>query len=653
MTARSASARSTSPVGPAPWSPISSPTYSMESPWSPTSTHSRENSSTSSGSPWPAPAPRGWQNARRSVPTLSTGILSQQSVFNGPGHKFSRNTSGQNSARVQKFSHSRQWSTSSNNSISTAASTSSCISKSALISHHTSSDNLLRHYEMIKELGNGSFSRVALVCDARSSNTEEGGEERVCKTVTTNGLHKTVVEWLKAEIDVLCALDHPNIVKLYEFAEDRATDQLVMILEYVPGDTCVGLIEKRGKMGESFVARLIRQVLVAIAYCHSRGVVHRDLKLENVMLTRMSTKNNPDCKIIDFGLGGYKHSRSMTSGDFVGTPQYMAPEVVHREVGDFCKVDVWAIGVCAYELLTGKNLFGPPTWQQPKQEEIQEIYDKIDAFVEFTGFGSVSCSSEAFDFVGWLLEREGHRRTTATQASDHPWLDKHRVDGPGLTGPMVISMTSFVSAHPILRLCSLILATRTDLLESDKIGSAFLSLDADGDGEVTAEDLREAFMDSNWLGLGLLDSDTILRAADFDQSGGMSFTEFLAACSYKRHGSPADIARQAFEALDDDRDGFVRLSVVQSFVPLEDGFWLQSLPEHCRVEEWCTCIEKCVTMMRPHTARRQHSACDSPIITNLQAIGTSMLDSVFGNWLCQGNAGARGEGPPPPDAEYA
>lgn len=505
---------------------------------------------------------------------------------------------------------------------------------------------------MIKELGTGSFSRVCLVS---SSSTDEDAEERVCKTVNTNGLHKTVVEWLKAEINVLCSLDHPNIVKLYEFAEDRATDQLVMILEYIPGDTCASLIQRRGKMDESFAARLIRQVLIAVAYCHSRGIVHRDLKLENVMLTRTSTKSNPDCKIIDFGLGGYKDSRSITSGDFVGTPQYMAPEVVRREVGDFCKVDVWAIGVCAYELLTGTNLFGPATWQQPKQEEIQEIYDKIDAFEEFEGFGSVSRSPEALDFLGWLLERDGHRRDNAKQAMDHPWLDKHRVEGSGLSGPMVMSMTSFVSAHPILRLCSFILATRADFPEAGKIGSAFLSLDADGDGEVTVEDLREAFMDSNWLGLGLLDSDAIIRAADFDQSGGMSFTEFLAACSYKRHSSPADIARLAFEVLDDDRDGFVHFSTVQGLLPAE-VFWLEILPEHCKVEDWCDCVERCVSMMRPQTERRQHSACNSPIITNLQAIGTSMLDSVFGNWLCQGNAGcgpALGEGPLPMSAEYA
>lgn len=500
---------------------------------------------------------------------------------------------------------------------------------------------------MVRELGTGSFSRVALVRDGRATSAASGTEERVCKSVSTKGVHKTVVEWLKAEIDLLCSLDHPNIVKLYEYGEDRARDQLVLILEYIPGDTCVSLIERNGPMTEAFTARLIRQVLVAIAYLHGRGAVHRDLKLENVMLTRASTWNNPDCKLIDFGLGGHSSSSSITSGDFVGTPQYMAPEVVHRAVGDFSKVDVWAIGVCTYELLTGENLFGPTTWQAPKAEEIEEIYDKIDEYEQFQGFGSASCGPDASDFVASLLEWDARRRPSAAQSVNHLWLDKHKVESTGLTTAMLQSMTNYCSAHPLLRLCSFILACRAEIPDADKVGAAFLSLDTDGDGEISADDLHDVFTDSNWLGMGM-DGETILIAADFDQSGGMSYTEFLAACAYRRHGSPLDIARLAFEALDDDRDGCVRLRDIQALVGEEEMYWLHTLPEYCNLEEWCLCIENsasspCKLSSRPENAQILDSPLDSPTIAHLtagiSAIGNNLLDSVFGKWLCQANTG--------------
>merc|ERR1719191_276284 len=167
----------------------------------------------------------------------------------------------------------------------------------SLIPKHNSSSFVKRNYEVVKELGKGSFSRVQLLRDRRS------GAARVLK-ISEGGMGTKQSQMLKNEIHLLSALDHPNIVRIFECSEDISRGQLLMVLEYVGGGDCQQLLRSSAKQQtEAFIAKLIYQLLSVLAYCHARGILHCDIKPENMMLTVPRSRGDlPDCKVIDFGL---------------------------------------------------------------------------------------------------------------------------------------------------------------------------------------------------------------------------------------------------------------------------------------------------------------------------------------------------------------
>merc|ERR1719181_1470152 len=105
--------------------------------------------------------------------------------------------------------------------------------------------------------------------------------------VSVAGMSDSMVRMLKKEAELLCTLDHPGIVRLYEYAEDTELQQIIMILEHVAGGGCDDLLAQSlgVPLSESLVVKIVHQVLVTLAYCHARGIVHRDIKPENIMLT--------------------------------------------------------------------------------------------------------------------------------------------------------------------------------------------------------------------------------------------------------------------------------------------------------------------------------------------------------------------------------
>lgn len=470
----------------------------------------------------------------------------------------------------------------------------------------------MTHYDVIREMGVGSFSTVFLVRERILQ------QERVCKQVSTHGLHPGVLKWLKMEIDLLCHLDHPHIVKLYEYSEDVKKDRLVLILEHLAGETCGEVLESHGPMAEALVARIIRQSLTALAYCHSRGVMHRDIKPENIILTKPLDRDQPDCKLIDFGLAAYAGGTSLRNyfgplphhsscvagmeykGDFVGTPPYMAPEVVRREARDFSMADMWSIGVSAIEMVTGQCPFGRLSDFAMMAEP---IYDRIQHYSQFQEVDARlkqnpvwdRCSPEFKDFVKGLLAADPERRPTAVDALVHPWLELHREAPASLTVEMMRSMKDYSNAHPLLRACLLIVLARSyEPSKAERVGHAFTCMDSDWDGEVTCEDIMRALdTETGWF-VPEINVDTLIMAADVDDTAGLSYTEFAAACLWSRQTSVQALMRDAFYALDQDRDGLVAYQDIVKAFREDDLPYFRFLPDVLSLDDWVNCIESCV-----------------------------------------------------------
>lgn len=457
---------------------------------------------------------------------------------------------------------------------------------------------------MVSDLGKGSFGVVTMVKERTTS------QERVQKSVSTAGLGHGVLEMVRKEVDLLCQLDHPHVVKLFEYVEDHDRQQLVLILEYVPGGSCANLLKTSWNMiQEATVSSFIYQALSALAYCHSQSVAHRDVKPEHMMLTVAGLWGQQQCKLIDFGLGAFTMSAS--SQDFVGTPEYMAPEVVSRTTDDATKTDVWSIGISAIELLTSTSPFGKPIElgsNDPVYANIRRYNNFADIEPLLTSLrGWTSRTEEARDFAYWLLVKDPAARPTAAEAINHPWMQEHREKRASLTRDMISSMHGYIEAHKLVRCCLYVIAARTEVPNRERLEAAFVFLDSDRDGEISSQDLAGALAKpAEWwdtsdlmsvlTGSPSFDPDALIAAADLDGSSGLSFTEFAATCLYTKQDTPDGLVRRAFEALDDDRDGQIHATdIFELFQELEFNGGLLPEDKPISMTEWCALFNESFT----------------------------------------------------------
>ena len=153
---------------------------------------------------------------------------------------------------------------------------------------------------------------------------------------------------LKNELEALRSVDHPNIVKLYETYEDENYFHIVM--EYCEGGDLLSKFIQTRKIDEKRSAHIIYQVLSAVNHLHKNGIVHRDIKAENIMF-RSSKEEDWEIKVIDFGISAKLNSNFTKMHNIVGSPFSIAPEIFSEEYDHKC--DMWSVGVLTYFLLSG------------------------------------------------------------------------------------------------------------------------------------------------------------------------------------------------------------------------------------------------------------------------------------------------------------
>lgn len=210
------------------------------------------------------------------------------------------------------------------------------------------------------------------------------------------------VDILKREIEILAEVDHKNIIKLIEVHED--VKYLHLITELCTGgelfDRIIAKSETpEGHFEEQHAAKIIASILDAIAYCHERHIVHRDLKPENFLF--VSKDENAQVKIIDFGLSRHEAAGEGVMRTKVGTPYYVAPEVLKKQYTKSC--DMWSIGVIAYILLCGY----PPFYG----DSDNQIFDSVKAGkFDFPSPEWDTISEDAKDFICCLLKMDPSER---------------------------------------------------------------------------------------------------------------------------------------------------------------------------------------------------------------------------------------------------
>jgi len=248
-------------------------------------------------------------------------------------------------------------------------------------------------YKIGQQLGEGAFGEV------RKCTHRETKEVRAVKVLKKESMDAAEKEAMLNEIRILKSLDHPNIVKIYEYFEDEK--RFYIVTDLIKGGELFDEIIKRGKFDEKNASILIKAMLSCIAYCHDNNVVHRDLKPENVLLE--DSKEFDQIKMIDFGTAvPYKQGSKLT--EMIGTPYYIAPEVLAKKYGKEC--DMWSLGVITYILMSGLPPFNGQT-----DDEIMKAIKK--GSFNFNNAAWKGVSNDCKDFITQLLTYKPENRPTA------------------------------------------------------------------------------------------------------------------------------------------------------------------------------------------------------------------------------------------------
>jgi serine/threonine protein kinase len=222
------------------------------------------------------------------------------------------------------------------------------------------------------------------------------------------------------ETNLMKKLNHSNITKILEMFEDE--DYILIAMEYINGGNLFSFVKKRRKLSEKTAKFLFRQIILGIKHIHSQNIVHRDIKLENILIDL-----NNNIKICDFGIGRILSSKKQLLHDKCGTPMYMAPEILlsskTRGYEGF-PVDIWSSGISLYIMLAGSlpynykkdNSASISSDEKTNNIELQyNIIHKEPKKIEHI-------SKEAKDLLKGLLNKNPNKRLTIEQILNHPWL---------------------------------------------------------------------------------------------------------------------------------------------------------------------------------------------------------------------------------------
>jgi len=392
------------------------------------------------------------------------------------------------------------------------------------------------------ELGAGAFGSV------RRAAHKETKECLAMKSIAKQRLGD--VEKFKEEVEIMKMMDHPNIVKLFEFFEDEK--YCYMIMELSDGGDLFDRIVQEAHFSEVHAQIMMRQIFSGVLYLHGKNVMHRDIKPENFLFSRKGPLEQSTMKIIDFGLSAIlKPGQACKS--MVGTPNYCAPEVLGGSYG--AKADLWSCGVVLYVMLSGQNAFDGPT--------VKDIFRAVKAGHFCYDPSRWDCLSEqAKDLVDSLIKVSVDSRLSAEQALNHDWMGElsPKAQGVKALSPDVFKgLQAYQSDNALKKATKQLVAWR--FMSEDRIAqltAIFRSLDTTGDGCLSLDEIKAAFAKG---GLDLPAStnlDKLLEVADADGSGMIDYAEFIAVTVSTGH-LEEDVLHSAFKLFDKDGDGRIDL----------------------------------------------------------------------------------------------
>ena len=419
------------------------------------------------------------------------------------------------------------------------------------------------NYKIINKLGKGSFGSVYKV---KNKITGEIRAMKIIKNTSISDNDGAANQKFLKEIQVLKELEHPNIIKIFEYYIDNKYHYI--ITELLTGGELYETILKFQKFNEKNAAKIMKQILSALNYLHSKGIVHRDIKPENI-LVQNDNKNNKNyldeihIKLIDFGASNFfKENEILTLK--VGSPYYIAPEVLNKSYNEKC--DIWSAGVVLYVMLTGNFPFVGKT--------SQKLFENIKSGkYKTTGKEWEAISPQAKDLIKKMLELNTNKRISASECLKSPFISciNTQEKVPDLL-PNVLSNIYKLNAREKIQQATIALIVH-NIQQNDQIErlkGIFELLDLNKDGQLTYAEIKQAFKQifpDNYITEEKM--KFILDRIDDNKDGVISYEEFLRVTIDEKILLEKNNLKLAFGKFDLNKDG--KLSKEELLNILDNG----------------------------------------------------------------------------------
>ena len=401
-----------------------------------------------------------------------------------------------------------------------------------------------KYYKKIKDLGSGSYGSVY---KAKNLVMDNIVAIKMIEKVQENMVDDLEI---KNEVNILKTLSHPNIVKIYEFFDTAI--YYYIVTEYCKNGELFSYITN--VYNENQLSVLFYQVFSGLCYLHEKKILHRDLKLENIMVSEkekdLATGDEYFwIKIIDFGTAKI-FEKNKTEKTVIGSSYYIAPEVLRQKYNEKC--DTWSVGVILFMTLAG---FAPFDGDND-EEIIRRIklgkYNKNDQRY-------VKHSQEVKDLVSKLLEKNIDKRLSAKEALNHPWFEKYGGRNlfcnfkPEEIKPYIDNLFRYKYNSKLQELVLAFLVH--NLANNDQtliILKMFRYFNKSGDCKLTKKELTEGLY--SYKEKSEVDEmvDVIFGRLDGDNNGFIEYEEFLRACIDKKSLMTRENLKYAFRFLDKD-----------------------------------------------------------------------------------------------------
>jgi len=399
-------------------------------------------------------------------------------------------------------------------------------------------------YTFIEKLGSGAFGTVYKVKHKKL------GHLRAVKVLSKEILtskHDSSDHLFLKEIEILSKLDHPNIIKIFDYYTDK--NNYYVVNELAAGGELYDTIVKLQTFSEVQAAIIMKQLLSAVYYLHSNNIVHRDIKPENILLESQN-EGDLSIKLIDFGAAVSFTKKRLK--EVTGTPYYIAPEVLLNSYSSKC--DLWSCGVILYILLCGFPPFNGST-----EVEILALVEKGE--YDFLSDEWDRVSQEAKLFVTKLMTYDQNKRISAEEALKDTWLLRNATEklpkNDKSTRNALENLKKFQATQKLQQASIAFIVHQMSTNEITKdLRDIFKAMDTSGDGRLTMDEIKNGyqkfFKNSDF---SESEFENMMKNLDSDQSGYIEYEEFLRATIKMENVLTDKNLELAFAFFDEDKSG--------------------------------------------------------------------------------------------------